>query len=89
MTAGARTGRAATASGAAIRAEVGHPIIDVDGHVLEILDATHDHLRAALGPQRFQAWLERGSGARVSQRPLPMDRTRSGPSRSAKDRGTS
>ena len=88
-----------TATGAEIRRAVGHPVIDVDGHVLEILDATHGHLREALGPQRFQAWLDRGPGARVSQRPRTLDdrrRTRSPqgswwggpPSSNTRDRAT-
>jgi predicted TIM-barrel fold metal-dependent hydrolase len=87
------------ASGAAIREEVGHPIIDVDGHVLEILDATHPYLRESLGAQRFQAWLDRGLAARVSQRPRTQDerrrtRTPQGswwggpPSANARDRAT-
>jgi predicted TIM-barrel fold metal-dependent hydrolase len=59
-----------------IRREVGHPIIDVDGHVLEVLDATHPYLREALGPAGFQHWLDRGSLARVSQRPRTLDERR-------------
>jgi len=93
------TRSAAEGSGAAIREEVGHPIIDVDGHVLEILDATHPYLREALGPQRFQAWLDRGVAARVSQRSRTQDerrrtRTPQGswwggpPSANARDRAT-
>jgi predicted TIM-barrel fold metal-dependent hydrolase len=59
-----------------IRREVGHPIVDVDGHVLEVLDATYPYLREALGPARFQQWLDRGSLAKVSQRPRTLDERR-------------
>ena len=52
-----------------IRAQVGHPIIDADGHVLEVLEATYPHLRDALGARRFEAWRERGPIARLAQRP--------------------
>ena len=42
-----------------IHREVGHPIIDADGHVLEVLEATHPHLREALGATLFDEWLDR------------------------------
>jgi predicted TIM-barrel fold metal-dependent hydrolase len=58
---------------AQVRAEVGHPVIDADGHVLEVLDAAHPHLREALGPDLFQRWLDRGAQAKVSQRPRTLD----------------
>jgi len=59
-----------------VRAEVGHPIIDADGHMLELLDATHPHLREALGSARFEAWLARGSITKLSQRPRTTDERR-------------
>jgi predicted TIM-barrel fold metal-dependent hydrolase len=61
---------------AEIRRDVGHPIVDADGHVLEVLDATHPYLRETLGPARFDAWRERGPLARVSQRPRTLDERR-------------
>jgi predicted TIM-barrel fold metal-dependent hydrolase len=62
---------------AEIRRDVGHPIIDVDGHVLEVLDATHPYLREALGADLFARWRERGPLASVSQRPrTPEERRR-------------
>jgi predicted TIM-barrel fold metal-dependent hydrolase len=59
-----------------IRREVGHPIIDADGHVLEVLDATHPYLRESLGAKRFEAWRARGSRAGLSQRPRTMEERR-------------
>lgn len=60
-----------------VRAAATHPIIDADGHMLEVLEATHPYLRAALGDTRFDAWLARGSIARLSQRPrTPEERLR-------------
>ena len=52
-----------------IHDEVGHPIIDADGHVLEVLEATYPHLREALGATRFEEWRARGPIARLAQRP--------------------
>jgi len=52
-----------------VRREVGHPVIDADGHMLEVLEATHPYLRESLGPSLFQHWLDRGPLASVSQRP--------------------
>lgn len=52
-----------------VRAQAGHPIIDADGHMLEVIDATHPYLREALGPKLFQSWLDRGSIAKLAQRP--------------------
>ena len=36
---------------AQIRAQLPHPVIDADGHVLEFLPASLPHLREALGPE--------------------------------------
>jgi predicted TIM-barrel fold metal-dependent hydrolase len=52
-----------------IRQEVGHPIIDVDGHMLEVLDATQPYLRESLGATRYQQWRDRGVRAKVAQQP--------------------
>ena len=38
---------------AQVRRDVGHPVIDADGHMLEVLDATHPFLRESLGATRF------------------------------------
>ncbi len=56
-----------------VRQEVGHPIIDADGHTLELIDASYPHLREALGPERFEQWRTRGSRARLSQRARTTD----------------
>ncbi|HZP29620.1 MAG TPA: amidohydrolase family protein [Acidimicrobiia bacterium] len=61
---------------AEIRRDVGHPIVDADGHVLEVLDATYPYVREALGPALFEQWRERGPLARVSQRPRTLDERR-------------
>jgi predicted TIM-barrel fold metal-dependent hydrolase len=65
-----------TLTSAEIREEIGHPIVDADGHVLEVLDATHPYLREALGAPLFDRWRERGPLARVSQRPRTPDERR-------------
>jgi len=36
------------ATSAEVRRAAGHPVIDADGHMLEVLDATHPFLREAL-----------------------------------------
>jgi predicted TIM-barrel fold metal-dependent hydrolase len=59
-------------TGADVRAEVGHPVIDADGHTLELLDAAHPHLREALGPRPFQRWLDEGSPVRRNQAPRTL-----------------
>ena len=56
-----------------IRRDAGHPIIDADGHVLEVLEATYPHLREALGATRFEEWRARGPIARLAQRPRTTD----------------
>jgi predicted TIM-barrel fold metal-dependent hydrolase len=45
--------RAASASGAPIRREVGHPVIDADGHLVEHLPAVLPHLREHLSSHLF------------------------------------
>lgn len=45
-----------TSASQRIRAELGHPIIDADGHVQEYLPAALPYLREALGPARFEAY---------------------------------
>jgi predicted TIM-barrel fold metal-dependent hydrolase len=51
-----------------VRREAGHPVIDADGHVLELVDATHPYLRESLGSERFEQWRKRGPLAGLSQR---------------------
>jgi predicted TIM-barrel fold metal-dependent hydrolase len=46
---------------AEIRASLGHPIIDCDGHIREFMPAVHPYLREALGPKLFDRWLRDGS----------------------------
>jgi predicted TIM-barrel fold metal-dependent hydrolase len=38
---------------AEVRARVGHPIIDADGHVLEFMPALLEYVREEMGPERF------------------------------------
>src|ERR1700691_5806788 len=64
------------AASAEVRRAVGHPVIDVDGHMLEVLDATHPFLRDARGSSLFQFWLDRGPLASVSQRRRTADERR-------------
>ena len=45
---------------AAIRARLAHPILDVDGHILEMLPAVFPYLREALGPTLFEAYRQQG-----------------------------
>ena len=46
-------------SSADVRRRVGHPIIDVDGHMLEVMAAAEPFVRDALGDKLFQQWTER------------------------------
>jgi predicted TIM-barrel fold metal-dependent hydrolase len=55
---------ASSASPAQIRSELGHPVIDSDGHVLEYMPAAYPYLREALGSARFDAYLEAASPLR-------------------------
>lgn len=43
---------------AEIRNRLDHPVIDVDGHVLEFMPAVLPHLREALGPALFSRYVE-------------------------------
>jgi predicted TIM-barrel fold metal-dependent hydrolase len=45
-----------TASARAVRARLGHPVVDVDGHLIEYMPAVSDYLRDELGPRRFAAY---------------------------------
>ena len=38
---------------------IAHPIIDMDGHVVELFQATVPYLREALGPALFTRYIER------------------------------
>ena len=48
-------------SGAAIRAELGHPILDADGHLVEVTTAVLPFLREHMEPSDFQFFVEHGS----------------------------
>jgi predicted TIM-barrel fold metal-dependent hydrolase len=63
-------------SSAAVREAVGHPIIDSDGHMLEVLDAAQPFLRESLGSARYDEWHTRGPAARASQRARTLDERR-------------
>ena len=45
----------------AIRAGLDHPVIDVDGHVIEFMPAILPYVREALGPTAFQRWIDQPS----------------------------
>ncbi len=59
-----------------MRRDAGHPVIDADGHMLEVVDAVHPYFREALGPSRFEAWRRRGPLASISQRPRTAEERR-------------
>lgn len=42
-----------------VRATLDHPVIDVDGHVIEFMPAVLPHLREALGPALFERYVGR------------------------------
>lgn len=48
------------ATSAEIRARVGHPVIDADGHVLELMPLALGHLETALGSELFAHYQQRG-----------------------------
>jgi predicted TIM-barrel fold metal-dependent hydrolase len=67
-----------------IRDSVGHPVIDCDGHMIEVMDAAHPYLREALGPALFERWRERGPLMhQVIRRRSPEERARARVPRSA------
>jgi predicted TIM-barrel fold metal-dependent hydrolase len=50
---------------AELRASLGHPVVDADGHILEFLPAALPFLREALGPQAFDRWRDRPLAGRL------------------------
>ena len=68
---GSETGVVVKKSAADARAELGHPVIDSDGHVLEFMPAAYPYLRKSLGDDRFERYY--GSAS-------PMQRSMSSPS---------
>ena len=64
------TGAKGLSAAARVRAEVGHPIIDTDGHVLELLPAVFPYLRESLGPVRFEAYRRQGPIIKRDNPPL-------------------
>src|SRR5260221_6569283 len=61
---------------AEVRERVGHPIVDADGHMLELIDAAHPYIREALGSTLFQQWLDRGTIIKRAQAPMTLDERR-------------
>jgi predicted TIM-barrel fold metal-dependent hydrolase len=45
---------------AEIRRRIGHPILDVDAHMLEFMPAVFPYLREALGPELFEDYRKQG-----------------------------
>lgn len=61
---------------AEVRARVGHPIIDADGHVLELMPLAVEHLERALGPELFDHYRARGPIMARNQRARTLDERR-------------
>jgi len=59
---------------AGIREQVGHPIIDVDAHMLEFMPAVFPYLRDALGPGQFEAFRKQGPLVRRDLPSMSADR---------------
>jgi len=58
-----------------LRARLGieHPIVDMDGHVVEVFQATLPYLREALGPELFHRYVEREHSVLYAGRtPAPL-----------------
>jgi predicted TIM-barrel fold metal-dependent hydrolase len=62
---------AASPSSAEVRREVGHPIVDADGHVLELLPAVFPYLRETLGSRGFERYLQQIPATRRARPPRP------------------
>ena len=56
---------------AKIRAQLNHPVIDVDGHHLEFRPAVEDYLRQAMGAKLFTEWQQSNA-----EKPPTMDERR-------------
>ncbi|MSW92955.1 MAG: hypothetical protein F2812_15295, partial [Actinobacteria bacterium] len=50
------TSRGAKPSVAEVKSALGHPVVDVDGHVQEHLPAVEPYLEAALGPAAWERY---------------------------------
>jgi predicted TIM-barrel fold metal-dependent hydrolase len=57
---GEDAGVSTTRDAAGVRARLGHPVIDADGHVLELFPAVFPFLRDALGPAKFEEFRRQG-----------------------------
>jgi predicted TIM-barrel fold metal-dependent hydrolase len=68
--------------GAALREQLGHPVIDGDGHWVESLPVFLDFLRDEVGPERSDGYVKRVTERRASWDVLtPEQRRRSRPTR--------
>ena len=67
---------ASSATPAEIRSDLGHPVIDSDGHVLEYMPAAYPYLREALGSKRFDLYLEAMSPLRSAMVSPTLDERR-------------
>jgi len=66
-------------SSADVRAELGHPVVDCDGHIQEYVPAALPALREALGPTAFERYRALGSTLEVILgRGAPDERVRHG-----------
>ena len=54
----------AKASSRQVRDHISHPIIDTDGHVLEMLPAVFPFLRESLGARRFDEYMKQMPASR-------------------------
>ena len=67
---------ASVISSADVRARVGHPVIDADGHILELMPLAVDHLEKALGADLFKHYQDRGPIMRRNQAQRSLDERR-------------
>jgi len=55
---------------ARLRAQLNHPVIDVDGHHLEFLPVLYEHLREGMGSRLFEAWLKKSPDTPLAKRQM-------------------
>lgn len=59
-----------------VRESVGHPIIDADGHLLELVEAAVPYLRRYLGDDGVERWRRQGSAMRSTQAAMSLEERR-------------
>lgn len=53
---------------ARLRSELGHPVIDVDGHHLEFIPVLQEYLREGMGSRLFEVWSKRPLNKPLAER---------------------